>query len=115
MEVEMAKKKKPSLYEDLKESLEEAIAFSQGKKTGARVHRVRVPDQVDVKSVRSKLKMTQPAFSETFGFSLDNIKSWESGRREPTKSARLLLVVIDQFPEAVLSAASANKFTETRI
>lgn len=66
--------------------------------------RVQVPDSVDVKAVRGGLKMTQKEFAETFGFSLDTIKHWESGRRTPERYARILLKVIEKNPDAVLDA-----------
>jgi len=65
---------------------------------------VHVPNEVDVKSIRNKLNMTQSRFSETFGFSLDAIKHWEGGRRTPEAPARTLLTVIDKNPAAVITA-----------
>ncbi len=63
-----------------------------------------MPDEVDVKSIRTKLNMTQSRFSQTFGFSLDAIKHWEGGRRTPEAPARTLLTVIDKNPVAVMTA-----------
>lgn len=76
--------------------LDEVEAFLAGE--------VYVPDEVDVKSIRSKLEMTQSRFSDTFGFSLDAIKHWEGGRRTPEAHARTLLTVIDKNPAAVIAA-----------
>jgi putative transcriptional regulator len=76
-------------------------AFLAGEQKGFKVH---VPDKIDVKSIRNKLKMTQSRFSDTFGFSLDAIKHWEGGRRTPEAPARTLLTVIDKNPAAVLTA-----------
>ena len=45
-----------------------------------------MPDQIDVKSIRTRLKMTQAPFSDTFGFSLDAIKHWEGGAGRPSAS-----------------------------
>lgn len=38
--------------------------------------------------------MTQAAFSDSFGFSLDAVKHWEGGRRTPEVPARAYLTVI---------------------
>jgi putative transcriptional regulator len=81
--------------------LDEVDAFLAGEPKGFKVH---VPDEVDVKSIRSKLGMTQSRFSDTFGFSLDAIKHWEGGRRRPEAPARTLLTVIDKNPAAVITA-----------
>jgi putative transcriptional regulator len=88
-------------FEELMTGLDEVKAFLAGERKGFKVH---VPDEVDVKSIRNKLNMTQTRFSETFGFSLDAIKHWEGGRRTPEAPARTLLTVIDKNPAAVITA-----------
>ena len=88
-------------FEELMTGLDEVQAFLAGERKGFRVH---VPDEVDVKSIRHRLNMTQSRFSETFGFSLDAIKHWEGGRRTPEAPARTLLTVIDKNPAAVITA-----------
>jgi putative transcriptional regulator len=88
-------------FEKLMSGLDEVEAFLAGEREGMKVH---VPDEVDVKSIRQRLNMTQSRFSETFGFSLDAIKHWEGGRRTPEAPARTLLTVIDRNPAAVITA-----------
>lgn len=81
--------------------LEEAKAYLDGERDG---YKVTVPPTVDVKSIRKGLRMTQAAFSDSFGFSLDAVKHWEGGRRTPEVPARAYLTVIQRNPEAVLEA-----------
>jgi putative transcriptional regulator len=88
-------------FEELMTGLDEIQAFLAGERKGFKVH---VPDEVDVKSIRNKLNMTQSRFSDTFGFSLDAIKHWEGGRRTPEAPARTLLTVIAKNPAAVITA-----------
>jgi len=88
-------------FEELMTGLDEVKAFLAGERKGFKAH---VPDEVDVKSIRTKLNMTQSRFSDTFGFSLDAIKHWEGGRRRPEAPARTLLTVIDKNPAAVITA-----------
>lgn len=88
-------------FEELMTGLDEVQTFLSGECKGFKVH---VPDEVDVKSIRNKLNMTQSRFSDTFGFSLDAIKHWEGGRRTPEAPARTLLTVIDKNPAAVITA-----------
>ena len=64
------------------------------------------PKDVDVKAIRARLKMTQAAFAEKFGFSPSSVKDWEQKRRRPEAAARVLLTVIDKEPQAVLKALS---------
>src|SRR6202795_3123353 len=96
-----------SEFEQLMTGLDEVEAFLAGEQKGFKVH---VPDEVDVKSIRSKLGMTQARFSDTFGFSLDAIKHWEGGRRTPEAPARTLLTVIAKNPAAVLTALNPGVF-----
>jgi putative transcriptional regulator len=89
------------MFEDLKAALGEVDAFLGGSRRG---YKVSVPAEINVKSIRKRLQMTQAAFSETFGFSLDAVKHWEGGRRTPEASARAFLTVIAKNPKAVISA-----------
>lgn len=90
-----------AIFNDLMNGLNEVDAFLDGKSSGYKVH---LPAEVDVKSIRRRLKMTQARFAETFGFSLDAVKHWEGGRRTPESAARAFLIVIDKNPGAVLAA-----------
>src|SRR5208283_678529 len=98
-------------FEELMTGLDEVEAFLGGERKDFRVH---VPDEVDVKSIRNRLKMTQARFSQTFGFSLDAIKHWEGGRRTPEAPARTLLTLIDKNPAAVITALRPETVTRTR-
>jgi putative transcriptional regulator len=96
-------------FEELMTGLDEVQAFLAGERKDFKVH---VPDEVDVKSIRNKLNMTQSRFSDAFGFSLDAIKHWESGRRTPEAPARTLLTVIDKNPMAVITALHPEALPE---
>jgi putative transcriptional regulator len=90
-----------AIFEDMMTGLDEVDAFLAGEKAG---YKVTLPEDVDVKSIRKRLNMTQARFSDTFGFSLDAVKHWEGGRRTPESSARAFLTVIAKNPTAVISA-----------
>ena len=94
-------------FEQLMSGLDDLESFLSGEKEGFKVH---VPEKVDVKGIRNKLRMTQARFSDVFGFSLDAIKHWEGGRRTPEAPARTLLTVIDNDPAAVLTALQPAAF-----
>jgi putative transcriptional regulator len=89
------------MFDDLKKGLSEVDAFLSGKQTG---YKVSVPEQIDVKSIRQALHMTQAGFSNAFGFSLDAVKHWEGARRTPEAPIRAYLKVISRNPKAVLAA-----------
>jgi putative transcriptional regulator len=94
-------------FEQMMDGLNDVEAFLAGKQEGFKAH---VPQEVDVKAIRTRLGMTQARFSDTFGFSLDAIKHWEGGRRNPEAPARTLLTVIDKNPAAVLTALNPAAF-----
>jgi putative transcriptional regulator len=100
-----------SMFQDLMTGLDEVDAFLSGKRVG---YKVTLPDEVDVKVIRKKLKMTQARFSDTFGFSLDAVKHWEGGRRTPEASARAFLTVIARNPVAVITALHSKRPTPAR-
>jgi putative transcriptional regulator len=89
------------IFNDLMNGLDEVEAFLAGQTAG---YKVSVPANVDVKSIRKRLNMTQARFSDAFGFSLDAVKHWEGGRRTPEASARAFLTVIAKNPAAVINA-----------
>jgi putative transcriptional regulator len=90
------------LARDIVDGLEEYAAYKRGEKTGIKVYTApKVPEDVDVKTIRGKLGMTQEQFT-TFGFSLSAIRHWEAHRRLPEGPARVLLMVIDRNPSVVL-------------
>ncbi len=65
---------------------------------------VHVPEAVDVKSIRAKLKMTQAQFAQAFGLKLATLRQWERGGRTPEGPARAYLRVIDHAPDVVRTA-----------
>jgi len=91
--------------QSIRKGLEEAILFAQGKaKKGYRVH---VPEHVNVKAIRGHLQMTQRTFAARFGFSVNTLRHWEQGTREPEGPTRAYLLVIQRAPEAVQKALRA--------
>lgn len=89
-----------SAYESIKQGLTEAIDFAQGKPTGARVHRVEVP-QVDVAAIRARTGLSQAAFASSIGVAKGTLLNWEHGRRHPTGPAQVLLAMIAKRPSLV--------------
>lgn len=85
-----------SIFNDLKDSLTEAVDIKQGRKAPSRVTRYEV---ADVKTLRESLAITQAQLAQALGTSVDTIKSWESKRRNPTGLAAKVLATIQDNPE----------------
>lgn len=80
---------------------EEALAFAEGKETGARVH-----TPPDVKAIRRQLGLSQPAFAARFGLPVGSVRDWEQRRSTPDGAARVLLRVIERSPDVVAEVAA---------
>lgn len=89
-----------SAYDSIKQGLTEALAFAQGKETGARVHEVTVPT-VDVTAIRASTGLSQSAFARSIGVAKGTLLNWEHGRRHPTGPAQVLLAMIAKKPSLV--------------
>ncbi|WP_278183625.1 NadS family protein [Vibrio misgurnus] len=92
-----------NFFEELKASLEEAVEIKNSVKEPARVVRYEL---ADVKAIRSQLNVTQDEMAKVLGTSLDTIKSWETGRRNPTGLAAKVLATIQTNPKFFLELAS---------
>ena len=89
-----------SAYESIKQGLGEALAFAEGKETGARVHQVEVPE-ADVAAIRASTGLSQAAFARSIGVAKGTLLNWEHGRRRPTGPAQVLLAMIARKPSLV--------------
>jgi putative transcriptional regulator len=63
-----------------------------------------VPGTIDVAAVRGRFGLSQAAFARRFGLDVTALQAWEQGRRQPDRTARLLLMIIAREPEAVRRA-----------
>jgi putative transcriptional regulator len=91
------------VFDKISAGLAEARAYLGGSADRAR-YRVHVPETVDVKRIRKRLGVSQEAFAATYGFALSAVRDWEQGRRQPDRSARVLLKIVEKEPEAVSRA-----------
>ncbi|MDO8519754.1 MAG: helix-turn-helix domain-containing protein [Deltaproteobacteria bacterium] len=92
------------LGKDILEGMKNAADYLDGKKEGARRHVVHVPTKVNVGAIRKRLKLTQKSFADQYGFALSAVKEWEQGRRNPERTARILLKIIEHDPTIVNQA-----------
>ena len=93
-------------FNKIKAGLDEARAYLEGT-ADARRFRVHVPETIDVKKIRTKLGLSQEAFAATYGFALSAVRDWEQGRRRPERSARILLKIVQNDPDAVKRALAS--------
>jgi putative transcriptional regulator len=88
----------PDDFDGLIQGLKSVAAYERGEREGFITH---VPAKVDVRTIRKQRGQTQDVFARTYGFSVGAVRDWEQGRRQPERSARILLAMIAQAPDAV--------------
>lgn len=93
-------------FDKIKAGLDDAKAFLEGTADANR-YRIRVPARVDVRKIRMRLGLSQERFAATYGFAVSAVRDWEQGRRQPERSARILLKIVEKEPDAVTRALSA--------
>ena len=98
-----------NIGDEIVQSLAEAIDYMRGKETGAVVHKVEIPDSIDVKSIREKLKLSRQEFADSFGFSVRTLQHWEQGDRNPHGPARVLLLLLQREPKIIAKILRNDK------
>lgn len=105
------------LFNELKESLKEAVAIVKGEKTPARrtvwgeddngkpiMLRQEVAQAPDIKGIRETLDLSQSEFARLIKVSVRTLQNWEQGNRHPTGPASVLLELVAKAPDTVLRA-----------
>ena len=88
-----------SLFDDLKQGLQEAIDYEKGNGE-ARVKTfmimpVKEYTNTEIREIRLKSGMTQSVFAAYMGVSKKTVEAWEGGRSHPTGPAFRLLGILD--------------------
>jgi len=67
-----------------------------------------------VKAIREKVGLTEVNFANTLGINLKTLRYWEQGSRQPEGPALVLLKVIAEKPDIIMSILSQLKITDNR-
>ncbi len=101
-------KKRNGVFGDLKQSLSEALAYEQGKKTALRVSQLPPPPKPltpgQIRAIRQSFNVSQAAFARIINVSLNAVESWEQGVRRPRKATLKLLTIAHKHPEVLLAS-----------
>ncbi len=96
-------KRRTELGLALEESAKEILAHVKGE-TELPTRRIVLPEEVDVRRIRSQAGMSQAEFARAFCINPRTLQEWEQGRRKPDATTRAYLAVIAKNREAVLDA-----------
>lgn len=87
-----------SFFEDLKQGLEEAIAFEKGTGEATVKTYMIMPIKEytgkEIRDIRRKAGMTQSVFASYMGVSIKTVEAWEGGRTHPTGPVFRLLDIL---------------------
>ncbi len=103
----MRKVKHSRMGKRLIAAMKEVVAHAEGK-IALPMRYVDVPEDVDVKAIRSRLGLSQAEFSRRYAVSQRSLQEWEQGRRRPDGAVRAYLTVIERNPKAVEEALTSR-------
>ena len=99
-------KRKVRIFDQLKESLQDARAFEKGKAVDLRVAEIpRPPEHMaprQIREIRNSLNASQPLFALLLNVSPKAVQSWEQGLRRPRAAALKLLTIAKTNPRVLL-------------
>lgn len=99
----MTKTKHSKMGKRLIAAMKEVVDHVEGR-AALPMRYVEIPQDVDVKAIRSKLGLSQAEFSRRYAVSLRSLQEWEQGRRRPESAVRAYLTVIERDQDAVEKA-----------
>jgi putative transcriptional regulator len=95
------------LFQELLESVREAGAWLRGEHVeGLRITFVGEPDP---REVRANLGMSHEEFADALCVTVDDLKRWEQGHRNPNSAAARLLWIAENHPDVFRASATRTK------
>ena len=88
-----------SVFESIKQGLNEAIEYERGELQGVKVNKITVAplnkySADDIKKIRMDQSMTQKLFAKAMGVSVKTVEAWESGTNHPSGVANRMLEIL---------------------
>jgi len=101
-------RRKVRIFEQLRESLKDALAFEKGKAVDLRVTEIPQPPERmaprQIREIRNSLHASQALFALLLNVSPKAVQSWEQGLRRPRAAALKLLAIAKNNPQVLLQA-----------
>ncbi|OQY46071.1 MAG: transcriptional regulator [Candidatus Parabeggiatoa sp. nov. 2] len=97
------------VFESIKRGLEQTLEHANGRKEIAKIHK---PKSLDVKTLRETLEMNESGFAHALNISVNTLRHWEQGKRQPKGPALVLLKVIAEKPDVMNMLSQPNFLTE---
>ncbi|MGH9774874.1 MAG: helix-turn-helix domain-containing protein [Candidatus Acidiferrales bacterium] len=104
----MAKRTKVAVFDDLRDSLRDALAFERGRAVDLRVTKLPSPPRRvhprEIRQIRQSLNASQVLFAAFLNVSPNTVRSWEQGTRRPHGADLKLLAIARRNPQALLKS-----------
>jgi putative transcriptional regulator len=69
--------------------------------------RINTPEQILLRTVRTKIQLSQQRFAEVIKTPVSTLRDWEQGRFKPSGAVLCLLKIIDKHPELISEIETA--------
>jgi putative transcriptional regulator len=90
-----------SIAKEALEGLKEFSDHISGKRTKGRATTVRIPADIDVRALRTRLGLSQEEFARTYAIPIHTLRKWEQKTRKPDQASRVYLTTISRDPKAI--------------
>jgi putative transcriptional regulator len=104
----VAKKIKVKIFDEMRQSLGDALAFERGRAVDLRVTEIPLLPKpmkpAEIREVRESLNASQAMFASFLCVSIKAVQAWEQGLRRPQSSALRLLEIAKKNPAVLLKA-----------
>jgi len=101
-------KKRVKIFQELQDSLQDALTYEQGGQINLRVTELPPRPQKfrprDIRNIRQALNASQVLFALYLNVSANTVRSWEQGTRRPQGADLKLLTIAKKNPRALLTA-----------
>ena len=94
------------LFDELKESLEQAGEIMRGERPPSRAFELA---SQDIRAIRESVGLSQDRFAALIHVKASTLRNWEQGRRSPSGAAAALLTAIQNDPVNVIAALNAGR------
>ncbi len=95
------------IYKELREALQDALAYERGEPVNLRVTEIPTPPKkiapAEIRRIRRSLNASQTVFAVYLNVSPNAVRSWEQGTRRPQHAALKLLAIAKNNPQALLA------------
>ncbi len=65
---------------------------------GVKIPKIDLSPQ-QIQKIRKNMNLSQTVFAQVLNVSPSSVRQWEQGKRKPTGSTKVLLELLDRFPE----------------